>query len=191
MFYLYERFAVWGAAQARQTWKDPRWSPFISPQLVRMAYMMPAPIGKYATIHHESLRRFTPRAYWVRANGQLLLLEGGGDIKRLLKKIDNSYQRSLRGIQRAVNFFRTPSKSKNMDQLAQDRLAGPLMETVRAILMSDDSFAMGIFGKHGVELLLNEQESRTKNRTATLGFLVSMERWRAMVQGVARDAGVM
>jgi len=190
MWYLYERMAVWGAAQSRQTWEHPRWSPFFSPQMVRMAYMMPAPIALFATIHHEFLRRFTPRAYWywVRVNGKLLLFEGGGPIKHLLEKVDNRYQSGLRRIQRAMDFGQTMSESKNMDQLAHDFLAGPLMETVRGIVMSEGSFALEIFGRHGVESLLNEHKSRRKNHTEVLGLLVSMERWRAMVQGVARDA---
>ena len=87
MFYLYERMAVWGAATARQTWKDPRWSPFMSTQMIRMAYMMPAPIAHFATIHRESLRRFAPRAYWIRINGDALLpLEGPGPVLRVLKE---------------------------------------------------------------------------------------------------------
>ncbi len=190
MFNLYEQFAVWGAAQERQTWKDPRWSPFMSTKMIRMAFMMPVPIAKFATIHHESLRRFTPKAYRVRVNGKQLLFEGGGAIKHLLKKIDNKYQGGLYRLQRAVNLGQLPSKGKDMDQLAQDFLAGPLMEIVRGILMSDESFAIEIFGKYGIESLLNEHESRTKNNTEVLGLLVAMERWRGMVQGVARDAAI-
>ena len=149
---------------------------------------MPVPIAKYATIHHESLRRFTPKAYWVRVNGSLLLFEGGGTIKRLLKKIDNRYQGGLHRIQRAVNLGQKPRMEKDMEQLADDFLAGPLIETVRGTLMSDESFAIRIFGKHGIESILNEHESRKKNNTEVLGLLVAMERWHAMVQGVAREA---
>lgn len=188
MFYLYERFGVWSAGQARQTWKDPRWSPFISSKMVRAAYLMPAPIAKFSTIHYESIRRFTPKAYWIRANGKLLIFEGEGPIKSFLKKMDNKYQGSLRRIKRVTKFGGTPSKDKDMNQLVHDFLAGPLMEIVREVVISDDSFALKIFGKHGVELLLSEQESGTKNNTGVLGFLVSMERWRAMVEGAAGDA---
>ena len=78
-----------------------------------------------------------------------------------------------------------------MDQLVHDFLAGPLMETVRGIVMSDDSFALEIFGRQGVESLLNEHKSRRKNHTEVLGLLVAMERWRAMAQGVARDASAV
>ena len=87
-----------------------------------------------------------------------------------------------------MNFVRTPSKSKDRDLLVHDFLVGPLMETVREILMSDDSFALRIFGRHGVESLLNEYESRSKNNTEVLGLLTAMERWRSMVYGVAREA---
>lgn len=191
MFYLYERMGVWGAATARQTWKDPRWSPFMSTQVIRMAYMMPAPIALFATIHHEIIRRFTPKAYWVRFNGRLLLFEGGGAIKRLLNKIDNRYQGGLQRIKRVVNPGQYKSKSKDMDTLVHDFLVNNLMEIVREILTSDDSFAIRIFGKHGIESLLNEHESRKKNNTEVLGLLVAMERWRTMVYGAARDAGAL
>ena len=78
-----------------------------------------------------------------------------------------------------------------MDQLVHDFLAGPLMETVRGIVMSEGSFALEIFGRHGVESLLNEHKSRRMNHTEALGLLVAMERWRTMVQGVARDASAV
>ena len=191
MFYLYERFGVWGAGQARQTWKDPRWSPFISPQMVQTAYMMPAPIAKFSTIHQESLRRFTPKTYWIRVNGKLLFFEGEGSIKQWLKKIDNRYQGSLRRIKRVLNVGNVSRKTKDMNQLVHDFLAGPLLKIVREMIMDDDSFALKIFSKHGVELLLKEHESGVKNNTGVLGYLVSMERWRIMAQGVARDAGTV
>jgi hypothetical protein len=57
--------------------------------------------------------------------------------------------------------------------------------------MSDGSFAQEIFGKLGVELLLNEHKSRKKNHVGVLGLLVSMERWRGMVQGVVREAAAV
>ena len=188
MFYLYERSAVWGAAQERQTWKDSRWSPFNSQKMIRMAYIMPAPIAQFATIHHQILRRFTPRASWVRVNRKLLVLEGGGAIKYFLRKLDKRFEYDLRRVQRAVNPGLHKGQSKDMDQLVHDFLAGPLMEPVRQILMDDDSFAQRVFGKHGVESLLSEQKSRKKHHTEVLGLLVVMERWRAMCQGVARDA---
>jgi hypothetical protein len=190
MFYLNEQRAVWGAVQVRQTWKDPRWSPFISTQLIRMALMMPAPIGKYAAIHRESLRRFAPKAYWVRINGKRLLpLEGGGNIKRLLRGIDSRYQYHLGRMLRLSNRGRQISKSKSTAQLAIDLLAGPLMEPVREIVMSEGSFGLEVFGRRRVELLLNEHALGTHNHIRVLGYLVPMERWRAMVQGAARDAG--
>ena len=159
--------------------------------MVRMAYMMPSPIARYATIHLESLRRFAPRAYWVRVNGKLLLFEGEGTIKDILKKMDRVYQRGLSRVQSALNRVRPASGCKDADQLAEDLLAGPLMKTVREVLMSDGSFALGIFGRQGVELLLKEHESRIQNHLEVLGLLVSMERWRAMVQGVARVAAAV
>jgi len=64
---------------------------------------MPPPIARFAAIHHEILRHFTLRAYWVRVNRKLLVLEREGTIKHLLKKIDLRFQNSLRRVQRAVN----------------------------------------------------------------------------------------
>ena len=156
--------------------------------MIRLAYRMPAPIAQFATIHHEFLCRFTPRAYWVPVNGKRLFFEGGGAIKRLLEKIDNRYQRGLCRIQRALGSEQPLSKMKDMDQLAHDILAGPLMATVREIIMSDDSFAIEIFGKQGIESILDEHESRAKNHTEVLGLLTAMERWRTMVTGVAQEA---
>ncbi len=191
MYYLYERSAVWGAAQERQTWKEPRWSPFNSTKMIKTAFTMPAPIAKFSTIHHEAIRRFTPKAYWVRVNGKLLFLEGEGSIQHWLKKIDQEYQTNLHRIQRILNVGKTRSQNKDMDQLVHDFLAGPLMEPVHDILMAQDSFALNIFGRDGIESFLNEHKSRKKNHTEVLGLLVSMERWRTMIQGVTRDTDMI
>ena len=78
-----------------------------------------------------------------------------------------------------------------MDELVVDFLAGSLMETVREILLSDSSFSVEIFGAHGIESLLNEHQSRKANHTEVLGLLTSMERWRALVQGAAREAATV
>ncbi len=188
LYYLYERFAVWGAAQARQTWKDHRWSPFISPKMVRMAFRMPAPIATETIIHYECLRRFAPKAYWVRVNGELLVLEGGGKGKAFLRKLDGKCQGGFRRLPSVVSWGSDTKKNQDMDHLVHDFLAGPLMEVVRDMLMSNDSFAQRIFGKNGTDQLLREHATRTKNHTEELGFLVAMERWRMMVDGVTRDA---
>lgn len=179
---------VWGASTARQTWGNPRWSPFLSPQMVKMAFMMPSPIARFATIHLESLRRFAPRAYWVRGNGKLLQLEGEGTIKNMLKKTDRLYRGGLSRVQRVLSQFRPLGGSKDMDQLAEDVPAGNLLNTEGDILMPDGIFALEIFGRHGVDSLLKEHESRTHNHTEVLALLGSMEQWRAMVQGVAQEA---
>jgi hypothetical protein len=192
MFYLYERMGVWGAATARQTWKDPRWSPFMSIQMIRMAYMMPAPIAHFAAIHRESLRRFAPGAYWIPINGtKLAPLEGRGSFLRLLNEINGRYHHNLGRVLRALRFGRpasTNKTNKTMDELVVDFLAGPLLEKVREILLSDGSFSLEIFGRQGVDSLLNEHKSRKANHVEVLGFLTSMERWRTMIHGAARDA---
>lgn len=102
---------------------------------------MPAPIALFATIHHEFIRRFTPRAYWVRVNKKLLILEGGGAIKHFLNKIDIKVQTHLSRVKGALNPNRHATKMKDMDQLVHDFLANSLMEPVREVVMSDGSFA--------------------------------------------------
>ena len=189
MFYLYERMGVWGSSTARQTWKDPRWSPFMSPQMIRMAFRMPAPIARFATIHSESLRRFVPRAYWIRINDtELLPLENWAPISPVLKAFDKTARQNLARGRRFLNRFRSQQKTKDMDQLAADTVSGLLMRTISDVLLSDKSFALEIFGQSGMERLLGEQKQQQKDHTEVLGLLVAMERWRGMIQNVTQES---
>ena len=191
MFYLHERMGVWGAATARQTWKNPRWSPFMSSQIIRMAFQMPSPIARFATIHREILRRFTPKAYRIRINGrEWLPLDDWGAISPWLKAIDKIYLRIFGRVQRILQGCQPVRvrENRNMDHLASEALSSSLLNVVGDLLLSDGSFSKELYGQSGVELLLREQQQRRKDHTEVLGLLAAMERWRNLVQAVGRDA---
>lgn len=180
------------APARRQTWKDPRWSPYSSSKMIRMAFMMPAPIAKYATIHRESLRRFAPRAYWMRINGITLApIESDSLIGGLLRKVDWRYQKYKKKLQRskgASYLIQGSDQRTGLERFKAEFMNNYLMEPMRETLMAEGSFALEILGRQGVELLLHEQQSRLKDHHGTLGLLIAMERWRTMVQGVVREA---
>ncbi|MCG8368680.1 MAG: hypothetical protein MJA27_35760 [Pseudanabaenales cyanobacterium] len=184
LFYLYERFAIWGGKSRRQPCQAHRLSPFFGRQLTQLAYIMPSPIADQARIHQESIRRFAPKAYWAPINGkQLLPLQGREPIVRWLGGI---YQGTRSRIQHIKNRVQT-AKPRGIEQLRADAMTGPLKTTVHDILMSKHSFALEIFDKDWIESLLNAHNLGLKN-VNTLGCLITMERWRNMINEVARES---
>ena len=157
--------------------------------MIQMGFRMPALIERFATLHRESLRRFAPKAYRVRINGnELLPLDDWGPNSPLLQAIDTQYTRNLSRAKRILNICRSGRRSRNMEQVAADTLSVALMTTIGDILLSNGSFSLEIFGPHGIESLMNEHKQGQKDHTEVLGLLVAMERWRSLVQDRPYDS---
>jgi hypothetical protein len=185
MIYLYEKFSVWCSKQERSTWEPLRWSPFSSRKVTNLLYKMPAPIGNYAIIHEESIRRFAPKASLVPINGMTVPTQGEGSLSLLRRNIDRAYLKILR---EAKQLFMFNNGSRSIQALRSAAIVGPLLEVVREVLTTENSFAIEIFGRNGVELLLNQLVlSRGIKHLDTVSRLISMERWRTMVQAVAEE----
>lgn len=188
LFYLRERFAVWGALQPRLTWVARFWSPFASSRLVKQAFTMPAPIGDQVRLQEACVRRFMPDAYWVRINRKALLpLERAGGAWRLLRGLDRlrygtAYVLGQAWARRGLGRLTT------QDQVRADLFAGPLASPLCETLTRQGSFALELLGEASVERLVREHTERTVNHALLLGILVIMERWRDLVEGVTHDA---
>src|SRR5690606_25598541 len=79
LFYLYERYALWGAFGERNSW-GRRWTPFNNTKAIGLAFHLHAPIGVNCTIHELLVRRHLPiAAFLTPINGaDMLLLSGPG-----------------------------------------------------------------------------------------------------------------
>ena len=188
VFNLYEPFTVKGETRGRMTWRK-QWSPFFSRQAIQLAFMMPSPICDFSRLHQESIRRFAPKAYWIRINGeQMLPFEGRNLMAYWLRKVDRCYWRVFRRTQRILHQQKFQSETRKIEQLRIDYLAKPLIDVVYDLMMSERSFARTILGRQGLESVLQEHQSHTKNHLNLLSSLIIIERWRILVEEIAYEA---
>ena len=158
VFYLYERYGVWGSMRMRMPWTRWHWSPFDSPTLIQLAFRLPPPIAKYCTIHQTLIQRYLPRGYRMRVMGQRLL-------------------RSLHSGQPGTN---------TCDQVHSEAFAGPLSSIVRDLLLCEGSFGSEMFGRRNLGVLLDQHISGARDHLETIGSLLTMERWRTMIREAGR-----
>ncbi|WP_146242319.1 hypothetical protein [Acaryochloris thomasi] len=182
LFNIYEVSGVWGARQQNPWNPSPKWSPFSSRQLLKLALRLPAPMGYHARIHQEAIRRYLPEAYWMAVNGQTLPALRSSELIASYRK---KYQRGLRrlGLWResvAANAY-TPR------DLQASALAGPVRQTVCDLLLDRDSFSRKIFSQAHLEALLMQEQFPTRI-VDTIGSMVTMERWHRLMQGVRQEA---
>ena len=190
LFYLYERFGVWGAHCRRKPWERRRLSPFSSRKLVRLAYLMPSPIANHARIHQEFIRRYIPKANWVRINGyRLLPLEQEGKISGLLAKVDRKYQSVIHHTQPLFNRISPVIHNRGLEELRADGLTKYLREPLVESVTSKDNLFNDILGKHGLNSLLTQHQRENRLFAVdTLGSLVCIEQWRAQIQKVFQES---
>src|SRR5690606_17582798 len=184
LFYMYERYALWGAYGERSSWTR-RWTPYANTSAIRHAYRLPAPIGIHCTVHERLIRRHLPiLVYLTPVNGaDLLLLSGGGKprelARRTLKELAKS--RWIRG-----------SNSAKLEGGAEPRtrasiFAKELNECLQDSLLSEGSVALDLLGRRGVRDLLTEHRTR-ENQLQVLGFLVTAEAFRLQARDLVRRA---
>jgi hypothetical protein len=180
LFYLRERFGWWGAQTVRFPWSDAGWDPFTRSWLIRSAYRLPSPIAVHCRLQETLIRCYMPAGYRVRINGnRSLALVGRGILPALLRKAD--YNASAMWM-RLHSLWRSRLRGRRVvDELRTQVFAGPLADVVRDTLQSEGSFGLRFFGKKGLERLSDVD---------VLGSLVTMERWRVMVEEAHRRAAV-
>lgn len=179
LFYLYERFSVWGAKGKRTTWNTCQGGPFHSRELIRLAYLFPAPIGQHIRIHQEFIRRFIPQAYWIPVNGRTLLPVPSSE------PIFRIYQKAARLIKISLKKVGIRSRNKGINQIQSNILGTPLIGTVSDVLLASNSLVLEIFSKDGLYSLLKNHQPKN---TDLVGRLISIERYQTMMQQIAQEA---
>ncbi len=193
LFYLYERYALWGAYGEHSTWTR-RWTPFNNTIAIRRAYRLPPPIGVHCTVHELLIRRHLPLlAYLTPVNGsEFLPLSGAGRLRsltrRLLKELGKRAPWHTRP-QGASQGTTTPSGGAGeRARMFRDELG----QYLRDLLLSDGSIGLGLLGRAGLERLFDEHRVRL-NQLQTLGFLATAETFRQQalaLQSASRQVGV-
>jgi hypothetical protein len=189
LYYLRERFGVWGAITSRTYIENRHLAPLINPPMVRLAYRMPSPIGAHAAYTQECIRRFLPRAYWLRVNGnELLPLGQCGSLSRVLSYTDRLTRRIWREVGKRFGRNDLKPNEGTPDEARSAAFAGPLCDYLRDALTVSGSVAVELFGLNGIEQLLEEHASGSRNNMPILGALVTLEHYRKMITGTAREA---
>lgn len=188
LYYLFERFAVWGSIKERFTWEPDRyWTPFANARLVRLGFRLPAPLGTRTRLHTDAIRRFLPGAYWVPVNGATILpFERLGAPGRALNR---AYRVAGRLVRRLPGSEVSSSGARSHEQLRAEIFAGPLSDTLAAILDSRDSLSAELLGHDGIRGILASHRAAAGIQTLqVLGRLVTMERWHQMARSARAAA---
>lgn len=190
LYYLSERFAVWGSLKERFTWEPDRyWTPFANAPLVRLAFQLPSPVGTEARLHADAVRRYLPGAYWTPVNAARLLpferLGGAGATLNRAYRVGARLARSVSGGRSGGGG--TPGDGSH-ERMRAATFAGPLRDTVEGVLGSSTGLSAELLGGDGLGGLLDAHRSHAGIDTLQLlGVLVTMERWHDMARS-ARDA---
>lgn len=171
LFYLYDRYALWGAASERGTWSQ-RWTPYEAKAAIALAYQLPPPIGSRCTVIPRAIRRFLPaRAYFTPVNGYSLLpLEGPGRWRAVLRQALSVQGKLALELERKF-------KSRETHQDARSRWM--VNDYSRELLSSPRSLAQDLFGPSAVERLISEQ-ARSSKHSMTLAYLLTAEEFRRL-----------
>ena len=171
LFYLYDRYALWGAASERGTWSQ-RFTPYEAKGAIALAYQLPPPVGSRCTVMPRAIRRFLPaRAYFAPVNGtSLLALEGPGRLRTVLRQALSAQGKLVAELER---------KFKGRETHQDVRSRWIVNEYSRELLSSPQSLANDLFGAAGVERMISEQ-TRASKHSVTLAYLLTAEEFRRL-----------
>lgn len=193
LYYLFERFGVWGSLKERFTWEPDRyWSPFTDARLIRLLFRLPDPLGTSARLHGDAIRRFLPGAYWTPVNAASLLPferlgAAGRALNRAFRVTARVAHRLPRG--RARSQAAGVQAGESHERMRARIFAGPLAEPIAGTLGADGSISTELFGTAGVRALLDSHRSDAGIPTLqVLGALITMERWLEMARAARENA---
>lgn len=180
-FYVYERLGRWASLDPRGTWFERQYSPFSIPELVMMGFKLPQPIGSGALLHRKIIGRYLPGLYYWPINGKefLTLLDAKSNIRRYGRFVCRGVDFA---IQRIKSLHLSGSQPNSQDENCRELFAGPLQSVIRDILNVQGGFGTKLFGGKNFTRILDEHRDGTVNHVELLGLLITMERWRVLVE---------
>jgi hypothetical protein len=179
LLYLFERYGRWGAAQASLPWRVS-WSPFESVSAIVAAFQLPAPIGKYCSVHSLLIRKYLPeRAYWMPINGgQFLALDGAGRSRYALRQALNALSAIRQVVRRKIR-----KGARAGDEVKAGFLTGDLGQLSEGLIDHEGSLSRVVFGRDGVRALLTSQRQK-QDQLAVIGVLLTAEMWLGMAREI-------
>ncbi len=186
LFYLFERYARWASAVPRAAWARGRYSLFDCPSAVKAAYKLPAPISNSCMLHRTIIRRYIPRAYyWLVNRVSFLPLMS---CPRAHSRLTGLLRYKNKGTDKARRIFRLNKNVKSSEDKRAEISAHLLGPVITDILLNKDSISTSILSRQGLEQIMDEHISMQTNHLQMLGFLVTIEQWRALMEDTARAA---
>jgi hypothetical protein len=154
-----------------------------------MAFRMPTPIVNHTPLHRALIRQAMPKAEWIRINGgDLLSLRRKGIIAKALRKADRIYLSWEKKLQSKLSGDRDGALFLDNEELRADSLLGSLGDPIRDILAANNSISTSLIGRKGVDHLFGNNPHKRKTYAGLIGSLMTMERWKKLVDTVAPGA---
>ncbi|MCF7956811.1 MAG: hypothetical protein K9M57_00025 [Phycisphaerae bacterium] len=185
LFYLYERYGCWGSRALKMPWGINRYSLFDSAKLVKLSYQLPAPISQNCLLHRTIIKRYLPEAYhWpINKNNYMPML----DYPKISKASREAIKR-LKKYNTAIKSGLGLDKKKDIDQATGDIFASQLGQTMKDILLSNDSLPGSIVHLDSIEKMIEMHVSGKKNYIHILGFMMTVQQWKKMIEKVYEKA---
>ncbi len=179
--YIYSREMLWCGMPFRLPWLRDDMGPLQSTQLIRDVFnKLPPPISRTCLLHARLVRRYLPFTYWMRINGKTRLsLEHRPGFWRLLDRVD---ERLNRGNVRRMAKNSATSQFRTVERMRDEAYRGPLKTLLKELFSASGSIALALFGKPGIDELFKRCDERKINTSEHMGLLVTMERYRLLVQ---------
>jgi len=186
LFYLFERYGRWASMVPRATWARGRYSLFDCPSAVKAAYKLPAPISNNCLLHRTIIKRYTPRAYYWFVNRESLLpLMSCPPAYSMLTTFLRYRNKAFDRVRRTFRLSKHVQSSEQKWSEISASLLGPVFTDV---LLNRDSISSCILSRKGLKQILDEHISKRKNHLQMLGFLMTIEQWRILMEETARAA---
>jgi len=181
LFYLNEKYRHWGSYASRLTWKN--WmSPFELPAVIRLAFRLPSPIGAACGLHKKIIRTLLPDVYRIPVNGGMVIPLLGDALPRVAIRAGLSGTvRVGRALARVLG-RKTGRIQQRQWSRQSDVIRGYLSAGLRDILVSGTSIGCEVIGKKRLEQIVDAQWGNSGQHLRTIGFLLTMEMFREMVE---------
>jgi hypothetical protein len=184
LYYIYERYAHWGSIASRQTWK--RWmSPFEVPDVIRMAFELPPPIGAENRIHKAIIRKYLSELYWWPVNGESYLPLSGDALWRLAARGGLAKFRNVKSKLLGI-IGRENGVASVVDHATM--VSHHLKQGLQDCLMEQGSISATLMSRKVLENYLHMHITGKKSNLRLIGYLITLEMYRVMARTASEEA---
>jgi hypothetical protein len=166
------------------SWLEPVHAPFESPQVTRLAYTLPAPIGDEMALHKTILRRYAPKSLWLPVNHKYVLPLAAYADPRSWGFSARISARALSLVTRLVDSVRAERSGGSPvthDAVRRQVLLRTVSGPLRDWFTEEGSVSRRLLQRHFIQNLLGGRISPEPADMRTIGYLATLEQWRKLV----------